>query len=354
MKTHGLFLSTLEAHMENKNIGAMILIGIWAVSAGGAILTSLPDVAGPSAVQSAALSDGHVTAMPGIEPIDATSDKGRFQTGEQVVLLDNDPPAGIGLKAGRLGTVLRCAGDSGNVLVSWDLWTDEKANSSPNFDGLNALYPAFSAMWVNPDQVRIGHHFKQCGTIRQGLEGRLNFEADDGKTYNVVSPDTLYTSLIAGAGGFRFGDRVQVQGLLNTAPEVPGVTRTYPQSAGDLFHPVLLPCPSRRSLPDPLTIDLVGNPLQLVPEPNSPGPDYTYDGHTSVTFELNFRAKLSLLATPISGVGGTWTGTITPDVVGPGTVTIQISVHVEHLDISTLPQGNLKTANVTLTAIPKI
>lgn len=337
--------------MKSKGFGATAWIAVLAMSAGGAILTSLPGMAAPTAGVNVTLSDIGRVATSRVGPA-ATSDTSHFSPGEQVVLLADDPPGGLGLKAGRCGIVLCCdsSDGSGDILISWDLWTDGKANLSVCFDALNALYPANSAIWVNPNVVAIGHPFKQCGTIRKGFEGCVNFEADDGQFYNVVSPGTLYAALSAGA--IHFDDRVQIQGLLNTMPPAPDAVRLCPQFDADIFHPIVSPCPGRQGIPDPFTINLAGNPLQLVPDPSSLGPGYTYDGCTRITLELNFQAELSVKVAPASGVGGTWTGTMTPDVVGPGAVTVHISVHVEHLDIRTLPPGNMQVATVSLSAVP--
>jgi hypothetical protein len=341
--------------MVSRNIGATVLAAILAVSAGGAMLTDFPGLAVHSALFGTTFSDINWIATSAIKPSATVVDVMRFTAGEQVVLLDNDPPGGVGLKAGRSGTVLCCDSNdgSGDILISWDLWTDGKAGTSACFNGLNALYPANSAIWVNPKLVHIGHHFKQCGTIRRGLEGCVNFETDDGQYYNVVASGTLYDALIAGDRVFHFDDRVQIQGLLNLTPPAPGVTRICPQFDGDIFHPILSACPGGPGLPGPFTINLGGSPLQLVPDPNSPGPGYTYDGCVSVTLDLNFRGQLSVKITPAPGVNGTWSGTVTPDIVGPGAVTVQICVHVEHLDVNTLPAGNnVQVATTTLSAVP--
>lgn len=340
--------------MVNKSTGVMVLVAALAMSAGGAVLTGLPGLAAQGDVVSTALAGIHWVATSGVQAADTATGMFSFVPGEQVVLLDNDPPGGAGLKAGHSGTVLCTDADdgTGDILVSWDLWTDGKTGAIACLNGLNALYPANSAIWINSHLVRIGHHFKQCGTIRKGLEGCVNFETDDGHAYNVVASATLYAALNADTGILRFDDRVQIEGLLNTTPPAPGVARLCPQFEGDLFHPIVSPCPGSPGLPGPFTINLAGNPLQLLPDPNSIGPGYTYDGCTSITLELNFRAQLSVQVTPASGVNGTWSGTVVPNVVGPGTVTVQICVRVEHLDISTLPAGNMQVATITLSAVP--
>ena len=326
--------------MVNRSATAMLLTVIVGVS---------------SAVLNAALSDIRWLATSSIKP--APTDANGFVAGERVLLLDNDPPGGLGLKAGRSGTVL-CSDVNdgfGNVLVSWDLWADGKANTSACFNGWKGLYPANSALWMDPNKVRIGRSFKQCGILRQGLEGCVNFETDDGQYYNVVSSGTLYATLSDKTSVFHFGDRVQIQGWLNTTPPAADTIRICPQFDGDLFHPILSACRSSSGLPGPFTINLAGTPVQLLPDPNSTGPGYAYDGCASTTVELNFQAQLSAKVTPAPGVNGTWTATITPDVAGPGTVTIQICVHVEHLDVGTLPAGNnVQVATITLSAVPAL
>jgi hypothetical protein len=344
-----------EVVMVNRSVGAMVLSTILAMSASGVIAAGLSGLAVQGAVLNAALSDIRWLATSSVKPTSATTDTTGFVAGERVLLLDNDPPGGLGLKAGRGGTVLCSdANDgSGDILVSWDLWTDGKANTAACFNGLSCLYPANSATWIDLNTVRVGRLFKRCGTINQGLEGCVRFETDDGLYYNVVSSGALYATLSDKTGAFHFGDRVQIQGWLNTTPPAAGVIRICPQLDGDIFHPIFSTCPDSPGLPGPFTINLAGKPLQLVPDPNSTGPGYTYDGCTSITLELNFQAQLSVKVTPAVGVNGTWTGTVTPDIAGPGTVTVQICVHVEHLDISTLPAGNnVQVATIGLSVAP--
>ncbi len=335
--------------MVNRCLGAILLLTVLAVPVSQASSTGSPNLAVAGAVLNTCLSDIRWLATSSV-PSTATTDPNDFAVGERVLLLDNDPPGGAGLKAGRSGTVL-CSNVKegvGDVLISWDLWSDGKASATGYFSG---MYPSNSAIWVDPNTVRIGRQFRQCGTLRQGLEGCVNFEADNGGYYNVVSSGTLYASLSNGTGTFHFGDRVQIQGWLNATPPAAGTIRICPQFDGDLCHPILLACPS--GAPGPFTINLAGNPLQLVPDPNSAGPGYTYDGCTSVTLELSFQAQLSVKVTPATGVNGTWTGTVTPNNAGPGTVTVQICVHVEHLDVGTLPAGHdVQVATITLSALP--
>jgi hypothetical protein len=319
--------------MTSRIMGIVVWVAVLALSVEGATLMTVPVTAGQLAASSAASS---------------------FPMGEKVVLLDNDPPNGLGLKAGWSGTVLcHDSGDNpGSLLISWDFWSDGKAGTSSCSGGLNALYPAHSALWVDPNVVRLGRHFKQCGVIRKGLEGCVDFEANDGKLYRVNLSEALFAALNAGTASVHFGGRAQVQGLLNTTPPASDEVRSCLQGDGDILHPILSPCPGNQDLPDPFTISLAGNPLQLIPDPNSPGPGYTYDGCTSLTLEMSFQAKLSVQVTPAAGVTGIWTAAVTPDIVGPGTVTVQICVHVEHLDISTLPVGDMQVATISLFAAP--
>ncbi|HPC96550.1 MAG TPA: hypothetical protein PLU87_16500 [Sedimentisphaerales bacterium] len=292
-----------------------------------------------------------------------------FAPGERVVLLESDPPGGFGLAAGQAGTVICCDSEdcSGSVLVSWDLWADGKLEPIECANGAETLYPPNSAIWINPNRVLLGRHFNQCGTIRKDLEGCISFEADDGRTYNVIAWPGLYSTL-DGGGTIQFDDRVRLRGLLNTTPPGPDELRLCPQQDGDVFHPTLSPCspadvepepkpepepePKPEPEPDSILISIAGNPLLLQQVPSSPG---SYAGCANITVELNFHAQLSVRITPAAGVGGTWTGTLDPDILGPGTVTTELCIEVVDLDTGSLPPGkDVQVATVTLLAAPAI
>ncbi len=277
-----------------------------------------------------------------------------FTVGERIVLLQDAPPGGLDLKSGHGGTVV-CGDPSdgtGDILISWDFWADGKADLTRCADAEAVLFPPNSAIWIDPQQVLIGRHFDQCGTIREGLEGCIYLECDEGQAYNLIAPLGLYLALNQ-SGGIQFGDQVQVHGLFNnTHVDI----RLCPQRDGDLYHPILSPCPEPGPKPDPdpkpgpdeIVIYIGGNALVLAKSAGT-----TYAGCTTLTLELNFRALLSVEITPGIGVGGTWSGTLDPDTVGPGEVTTQICVTVEDLDISGLPPGNdIQIATVSLFAVP--
>ncbi len=103
-----------------------------------------------------------------------------------------------------------------------------------------------------------------------------------------------------------------------------------------------------------LTICIGGNCIELEPDPNAPASSYTYIGHTTLQVELNFKGKLTATVTPTSPAGGTWTGWVVPDVVGPGTVTVQLWVKGENVNIAALPGGskNVQVAEVKLFVVP--
>ncbi len=377
---------------------------------------------------------------------------GRFARGERLVLLQDDPPGGIGLKAGRAGTVVCCDPNdcSGGILVSWDLWADGKIELLSCKDAVAAIYPFNSAIWIDPSQVLVGRQFSQCGTIRKGLEGCVYFESDDGDTYNVMAPAELYVAL-DDAGAIQFDDHVRLRGLLNTTPPGPGEISLCPQRNGDIFHPVISLCPTATtaccdgayqsgdrvqllvddpvgpggqaaagplagsvgtvvccngddplfpilvswdkwagggkvdtapcesqavsypdnslwwmacdqiapikpdepgSEPDEIVINLGGNPLVLKQDSLDP---HSYTGCVTLSLELNYKAKLSVQIIPTAGVSGTWTGTLSPDEVGPGEVTTNLCVQVEDLDFNTLPPGkNVHVATVTILAVPAV
>jgi len=79
----------------------------------------------------------------------------------------------------------------------------------------------------------------------------------------------------------------------------------------------------------------------------------TFSGCTTVSLEANFRARLSVRVTPTTGVGGTWEGWVTPEIVGPGEATVTVCVRVTDLDLSTLPPDkDTPVASVSIFAVP--
>ena len=371
---------------------------------------------------------------------------GRFSRGERVVLLQDDPPGGTGLKIGQAGTVVCCDPNdcSAGILVSWDLWAGAKTDPFSCPDIVPALYPINSALWLNPSQVLIGRQFSQCGYIRKGLEGCVYFESDDGHAYNVISSPEQYLAL-DGKGSLQFDDHVRLRGLLNATPPALDEIRLCPQREGDIYHPIISLCPQGGSnccggafkpgdrvvvltddpvgpgglpavgLPagtlgtvvccnsdDPLypiivswdkwtgggvgdapcaqvssyppeslwsmgcdqiapaddgpgtkpseiVISISGNALVLKQSAQNPT---TYSGCADLDLELNYQAQISAEVVPAPGVSGTWTATLSPDIVGPGAVTTQLCVQVVDFDAGTLPPGTTQVATVTLYGVP--
>lgn len=370
--------------------------------------------------------------------------------GDCVVLLEDGVPELPGLQAGRAGTVVCCDTEdcSGLILVSWFFYTQGIGDTLDCISGTPAAFPPNSAQWVDPATVTLGVCVNQCGTLRQGLEGCILFDADDGQTYNLFDGDWL-AQAIGGMGMFDFGDRVRVVGLLNRRRPVDMVF-TCPEQDGDIYAPVIQPCapvgsegccdglqPGDRVLltvdnpigpsgrvailpagtrgtvvccdlddpnfpifvswdgftggsdadadcdppifshppnsglwmqcdqiaplpgdgepcPDEIMVGIGGTGVWLRGDAQCPDPsNTTFTGCTNVTLETNFRAQLSVKVTPAAGVGGTWEGSVTPDIVGPGTATVEVCVTVTGLDVSTLPPGKgMQVASVSIFAVP--
>ena len=172
----------------------------------------------------------------------------QFEPGQRVVLLQDDPPGGVGLKTGHAGTVICCDTEdcSGSILVSWDLWIQGKADLTPCVNGTAEYFPPGSVVWVDPTEVMIGRPLDVCGTILQGLEGCVHFETDDEKTYNVAGATGLYAELSDGIG-IEFNDRVRIRGVLHNTPTAGGIIRICPQGDGDIYHPIVSACSQTES-----------------------------------------------------------------------------------------------------------
>ena len=165
-----------------------------------------------------------------------------FTPGQRVVLLQDDPPGGTGLAAGRTGVVVCCdaADCSGQVLVSWDFFTGGKGDPNRCAGDHPPVFAPNSATWLDPRVTLLGQAFDQCGTLVQGLHGCILFQSDAGQVYNLFDGSWL-SQAVGATGQFNFGDHVRVQGLL-TATRRLGVFYICPGQDGDIYNPVLAFC----------------------------------------------------------------------------------------------------------------
>lgn len=155
--------------------------------------------------------------------------------GTRVVLLVDEPVAGPGLEAGMAGTVLCAEADdgTGSLLISWDLWHGGTDDESRCLMSPVGLYPAGSAVWVDPAQVMLGKPFDGTGILQEDPEGCLYLEADDGGVFYLVGG----MEFMARWWVVRPGSYVRVRGLLNTSR----TDRPCPQQDGDIYHPIIAP-----------------------------------------------------------------------------------------------------------------
>ena len=113
--------------------------------------------------------------------------------------------------------------------------------------------------------------------------------------------------------------------------------------------------PGPRPVPD---VDLKAcfgpNCFPLLPDPMAPPSSYTYIGSRDVHVTLNFTGEFSVVVTPTSAAGGTWSGWVVPSIGGPGDVTLTLHVKGENLNLGALPGGatDVQVAEVELYARP--
>jgi len=160
-----------------------------------------------------------------------------FAPGTRVVLLADAPTVGEGLRMGMSGTIICCdANDcTGSLLVSWDLWTGGQDDESRCVTSPAEAYPAGSAAWVNPRDVRLGRYFDQIGIVRETEAGCMFLDTEDGKQFNlVVGPEFMEQWWFVLSG-----NRVRVRGLLNASQPLPEDERACPQYDGDIYHPIM-------------------------------------------------------------------------------------------------------------------
>ncbi|MBN1509229.1 MAG: hypothetical protein JW955_20455 [Sedimentisphaerales bacterium] len=160
-----------------------------------------------------------------------------FVPGTRVVLLDNEPAGGPGLKAGMTGTILCCdrSDCSGRVLVSWSLWRGGSSLEADCAMAVAGLYPDGSTIWVDPAKVRLGLPFENIGILESGPEGCLYLSIPEGGRFRlVINPEFRERWWVASPG-----NRFRVRGLLNRS--TPAAGEACPQADGDIYHPILIP-----------------------------------------------------------------------------------------------------------------
>ncbi|MGE5294379.1 MAG: hypothetical protein ACM3VT_06085 [Solirubrobacterales bacterium] len=109
------------------------------------------------------------------------------------------------------------------------------------------------------------------------------------------------------------------------------------------------PCPN-----DNMTIGFGTNGIEIFRDPNCTTETRTFSGCVNARVTSNFRARLSLRITPLATVGGTWTGTVTPDVIPAGESTVAVCVTAMDLDLTAIPAGqNMQVATVSIMAVPE-
>lgn len=167
-----------------------------------------------------------------------------FVPGTRVVLLDNEPADGPGLKVGTSGTIICCdkSDCSGRVLVSWNLWRGGRNEEATCASALAGLYPAGSTMWVDPAKVRLGVPFDASGVLKEGPKGCLYLSTYEGGLFHLaIGPEFRQQWFIVLPGAF-----FRVRGLLNTTK--PATEEACPQADGDVYHPILMSTDADTSL----------------------------------------------------------------------------------------------------------
>jgi len=180
---------------------------------------------------------------PDETPRDGCGATGYFP-GSRVVLLEDSPPGGSGLKTGQSGTVIcnESRSDCDRVLISWDLWTEGGDDTDECLAEAPLGFPADSTLWVNVQKVLVGRQFLRYGTLRACADGCICFHADRGGIFNVVATGDMQ-KMLAEIASMDMG-RVCLRGLLNKTRPGPDMVRICPQRDGDVFHPIVSACPA--------------------------------------------------------------------------------------------------------------
>jgi hypothetical protein len=91
--------------------------------------------------------------------------------------------------------------------------------------------------------------------------------------------------------------------------------------------------------------------VTLARDPNAPLSSNTFYGTSDVNVAaMGFRGKLTVQVAATSAAGGTWTGGVNPDTVGPGAATVSLWVRGANLNLAALP-ADAKTVQVAAVTV---
>lgn len=102
---------------------------------------------------------------------------------------------------------------------------------------------------------------------------------------------------------------------------------------------------------DKLTISFADVGIRINRDPQCPPSARPFSGCILVGIESPSAAKLSVQITPVPGMGGTWTATVSPDEIPAGNSVVEVCVEVNGIDLSKIPAGqDVKVADIVLNA----
>ncbi len=271
----------------------------------------------------------------------------KLALGVRVVLMDEGLVKECGLQPGQCGTVLACEGPghTGMVLVTWDFYGQGVQEACNDEEGMPVAYPQKSARWIDTKTIRLAIGADQRGTLSEGQGKYTLFQAEDGRTYNLIG-GTALNEAIGSTGQFHLGDHVRVRGLLQVTGLRTDLASLCPRQQGDIHCPILTlweppepkvssPCPG-----DKFTVDLGHNEVRLCRGPKCSGGKHNLSGVGTIGITSTRPARLSVKVTPNSGVSGTWNTSLSPDEVNAKQWTdVKVRVDVDGIDVSNIPTG---------------
>jgi hypothetical protein len=239
---------------------------------------------------------------------------------------------------------------------SWDsdlAWTVDVANSilynggdeigSNNLATARVTYSDVQGGWTGTGNIDVDPQFVSPGS--RSIEG----EWIDGD-YHLAS----WSSCIdAGDDGSLPPDVLDLDGNGDTTEPLPLDLGNQPRIQGRAVDMGAYEQAGGTVGPPPsidLTASFGSGVVHLASDPSSHN---GVIGSRVLEIEMNFKGQLTAEVTATSPAGGTWTGWLDPDIIGPGDVTTTLWVRGEDLDYSALPAGStVQVAQVDLYVVP--
>ncbi|MBM4026400.1 MAG: hypothetical protein FJ280_13505 [Planctomycetes bacterium] len=216
-------------------------------------------------------------------------------------------------------------------------------------EAVEVTYCNVQGGWTGTGNISTNPQFKRLGT--RNLEGEW---IDGDYRLEASSP-----AIDAGSNAALPADSFDLDGDGNTTEPLPvdldGEPRVKDARVDMGAYEQLAKKPGPTPTPGVTLLVCMGEDCIILDRDPDTSGSSTYLASVQVNIgTLGFRARINVVVTPTSPAGGTWTGWVIPDVVGPGPAPVTLMIRCENLNVAALPSGakSVRVAEVEFFATP--